>query len=195
MKEIWKDIPDYEGLYQISNLGRVKSLDRITRNGNGNFTKKGRILKNIINNKGYYYVHLKKEGSNKKIYVHRLVAQAFIPNKNNKEEVNHIDCNPANNKVDNLEWVTHKENMGYMAKLGHSNKTGKWLEKIRCNNIMNGKKVLQIDCNTKKIIKTFKTIQSVKEDGFLPSSVCHCCKGIRKKHKGYIWRYANDRDS
>lgn len=109
MQEIWKDIKGFESFYQVSNLGNVKSLDRyiLYSNGTRHFHS-GKILTPTLNKYGYYYVHLKKEGSNKKIYVHRLVAQAFIPNKNNKEEVNHIDCNPANNKVDNLEWVTHK---------------------------------------------------------------------------------------
>lgn len=195
MQEIWKPIKEYENLYMISNLGKVKSLDRITQNGSGKFIKKGRLLKNHINNKGYEYMYLKDRERIKKVYVHRLVAQAFIPNPNNKKEVNHIDCNPLNNKVNNLEWVSHKENMAYMSKLGRSNKTGEWLEKIKQKNIENGKSVLQIDPNTNEIINIFKTIQSVKENGYRQGDVCRCCKGIRKKHKGFIWRYINDRDS
>ena len=195
MQEIWKPVKEYENLYMISNLGKVRSLDRITRNGRGDFIKKGKILTNINNNMGYEYVRLKDKNESKKFYIHRLVAQAFIPNPNNKKEVNHIDCNPLNNRVDNLEWVSHKENMAYMSKLGRSNKTGEWLEKIKQKNIDNGKSVLQIDPNTNEIINTFKTIQSVKENGYRPGDVCKCCKGIRKKHKGYIWRYANDRNS
>lgn len=195
MEEIWKPVKEYENLYMISNLGKVRSLDRITRNGRGDFIKKGKMLTNIINNMGYEYVMLKGENESKKFYIHRLVAQAFIPNPNNKKEVNHIDCNPLNNRVDNLEWVSHKENMAYMSKLGRSNKTGDWLEKIKQKNISRAKSVLQIDPNTNEIINTFKTIHSVKGYGFLPSSVCTCCKNKRGTHKGYIWRYANDRNS
>lgn len=97
MQEIWKDIVGYEGLYQVSNMGRVRSL------------KRNIILKptSDMNGKGYYFVNLKR-GNPKKI--HRLVAKAFIPNPDNKPEVNHIDGNTKNNKIDNLEWCTHQEN-------------------------------------------------------------------------------------
>ena len=106
-KEIWKDIKGYEGIYQISNLGNVKSLQRIDSN---NHLVKEKILKSSSNGigKGYLWVKLGRKGKKEKI--HRLVAKAFIPNPNNKKEVNHIDGNTHNNKVDNLEWVTHKEN-------------------------------------------------------------------------------------
>lgn len=195
MQEIWKPVKEYENLYMISNLGKVKSLDRITKNGRGEFLKKGKILTNNINNMGYEYLYLKDGGRNRKVYVHRLVASAFIPNPNNKKEVNHIDCNPLNNKADNLEWVSHKENMAYMSKLGRSNKTGQWLEKIKKKNISRAKSVLQIDSNTNEILNIYKTMQSVKNKGFDPCSVCMCCKGYRQTHKGYIWRYVDDRNT
>ena len=195
MEEIWKPVKEWEDFYLVSNLGRVKSLNRITRNGSGLFLKKGRLLKNHINNKGYEYLYLKNKEKKKKMYVHRLVAMSFIPNPNNKKEVNHIDCNPLNNNVFNLEWVTHKENMSYMSKLGRSNKTGEWLNKIKEKNVANGKKVAQLDVKTNKVIKIFETIQSVKNDGFRPGDVCRCCKKIRATHKGYKWRYVNDRNS
>lgn len=191
--EVWKPIREYENLYIVSNLGKVKSLDRITKNGRGYFLKKGKLLKNNINNKGYEYLYLRDKNRSKKVYVHRLVAEAFIPNPRNKKEVNHIDCNPLNNKLNNLEWVSHKENMAYMSKLGRSNKTGEWLKKIKQKNISRAKKVLQIDSQTKEIINVFETINSVKYKGFSPSSVCNCCKGVTKKYRNYIWRYADDR--
>lgn len=100
--EIWRDIPNYEGLYQISNLGRVKSL-------NFNKTK----IRKTQSKKRYITVNLSKDGKTKYYLVHRLVAEAFIPNPNNYPCVNHKDENPSNNHVDNLEWCTHEYNMSY----------------------------------------------------------------------------------
>ena len=101
--EEWRDIKGYEGLYQVSNLGRVKSL------GN-NKTRKEKILKPETIN-GYLRVCLFKERKGKHILVHRLVADAFIPNMDNKPYIDHIDGNPNNNIINNLRWCTHNENM------------------------------------------------------------------------------------
>jgi len=108
-QEIWKDIKDYEGIYQVSNLGKVKSLDRIDSGGR---FRPEKILKQN-NNKGYLKVTLCKNKSVKYPNVHRLVALAFIPNPDNKLQVNHKDENKKNNCVDNLDWVTAKENANY----------------------------------------------------------------------------------
>lgn len=109
MEEIWRDIKDYEGMYQVSNLGRVKCLDRIDSAGRKRY---GRILK-LWNSRGYLQVGLSINSKGKKFSVHRLVAQAFIKNPNNKLEVNHKDEDKTNNRVDNLEWVTSKENSNW----------------------------------------------------------------------------------
>ena len=98
MKEIWKDIDGFEELYQISNFGRV-------------FSKRRNKVMKLNSRKNYLRVGFNKDGIYYCFQVHRLVAQAFIPNPDNKEEVNHIDCNKQNNVVSNLEWVTHEENM------------------------------------------------------------------------------------
>lgn len=104
--EIWKDIKGYEGLYQVSNMGRIKSL------GN-NKTRKEKILSLKPSNDGYIRVYLCKNGKQKPFSVHRLVAQAFLPNPDNLPEVNHIDENKENNHVKNLEWCDRKYNMNY----------------------------------------------------------------------------------
>ena len=110
MEEIWKDIKGYEGLYQISNLGRIKSLPRTNKNRK---VKKETMKVFTKLPKGYLKVGLNKEGKTKYCFVHRLVAEHFIPNLENKPCVNHKDCNTSNNCVENLEWVTHKENNSY----------------------------------------------------------------------------------
>lgn len=101
--EIWKDVKDFEGLYQISNTGKVRSLKRNNTNG--------KILKSAFNYKGYEVVYFSKNNKKYVRKIHRLVAESFIPNLNHKEQVNHIDGNKANNNVDNLEWCTCRENI------------------------------------------------------------------------------------
>lgn len=116
MSEVWKDIDGYEGMYQVSSLGRVRSLDRVLvmSNGRERFYK-GKILNPVVHTGGYLYVSL---GRGNKRFIHRLVAQAFIPNPDNLPEVNHKDGNKENNDYRNLEWVTPSDNQR------HSKETG-----------------------------------------------------------------------
>lgn len=121
MQEIWKDIKDYEGYYQVSNLGNVRSIDRYVENGNHTQFRNGKEKRQWKNTDGYLIVKLSKNNRNVNIPVHMLVAQTFIDNRtyNDGWEVNHKDSNRINNNVNNLEWVTHKENIEHAAKKGH----------------------------------------------------------------------------
>ena len=108
-KEIWKPVKDYEESYEVSNYGNVRSVDRMVKCLNGFEKRKGKVLKQSKNSSGYYVVNL----SRKSKLVHRLVAEAFIPNPNNLPIINHKDENPSNNNVDNLEWCTYRYNNMY----------------------------------------------------------------------------------
>ncbi|MDY2883057.1 MAG: NUMOD4 domain-containing protein [Romboutsia timonensis] len=131
MEEVWKDIKGFEEIYQVSNFGRVKSLLRKRRNRNGYFYIKEKILKQSINTYGYLQVCLYNNCERSVKRVHRLVAETFIPNPSNKPEVNHIDGNKTNNKIDNLEWVTSKENITHAFKIGLRTVTEEQKTKLR----------------------------------------------------------------
>jgi len=117
MKEIWKDVQGYEGIYEISNFGRVKSIERKSFNGKGFYDRKEYIMENHLNRMGYLYVHLCKNNMGRTIAVHRLVGKHFVEKVDNKTHLNHIDGNKLNNNVNNLEWVTPKENGEHAARL------------------------------------------------------------------------------
>lgn len=126
-EEVWKVYPKYPWI-EASNLGRVRTKDRtvIRSDGRKQFVK-GRVLKQWKSNSGYMLVSFCANGKQVKLLVHRIIAITFIPNPNNYPEVNHIDCDRANNRLDNLEWCTHQENITYSNKLGHlvNNNPGK----------------------------------------------------------------------
>lgn len=112
--EVWKDVLDYEGHYQVSSLGRVKSVERIVLVKSGTRLIHERILKSeVCKSTGYAYVNLHKDGKLKHCTVHRLVALAFVDNPNNLPMVNHKDENRLNNSADNLEWITNEDNLSY----------------------------------------------------------------------------------
>lgn len=183
MKEEWKDIEGYEGLYQISNLGRVKSLERIVPLKNG----RKRVQYELIRKpkkayKGYLQVDLWKNHKCSVKRINRLVAIAFIPNPENKPEVNHIDGNKENNRIDNLEWVTGKENMR------HAIKTGLWnKEKIKKKSY---KKVIQYD-DDNNLIKVWNSTLDIINyyDIKYTSHLYDCINGKRQHYMNCKWRY------
>lgn len=190
--EIWKDIENYEGYYQISNLGRLKSLERnIPRVNNGkivNYIQKERIIKLTKNGKdGYFKVYLRKNNTYKRFYIHRLVARYFLKDGTEKYNdksfnVNHKDGIKTNNKKDNLEWVTRSENSI------HSYYTLNNKVKNNVDNIYPKRKVLQLDKNTLKEINRFESIKEAKEKTKVNHISC-VCRGTRKTAGRYIWRY------
>ena len=114
MNEEWRPIEGYEGLYEVSNLGRVRSLDMYVKSRYGNYRlHKGKVLSPTKDRYGYLTVTLNCNGKSKTIKIHRLVAQAFLPNPDNLPQVNHRDENPSNDNVDNLEWCNAKYNSNY----------------------------------------------------------------------------------
>lgn len=168
MEEQWKDIFGYEGLYQISNYGRVKSLKY----------GKEEILKPIKDKKGYLHVHLRKDGMEKHHRIHRLVANAFIPNEDLfKTDINHKDENKENNVWSNLEWCDKTYNNNY----GGRNKGIA---------ISLSKQVQQYSKDGKTLIKTFQSTMEIQRQlGFANTHISECCLGKQKTAYNYVWKY------
>lgn len=180
-KEIWKDIPNYEGLYQISNFGNIRSIGRTIEHKTcygGFYHIKGKLLKPKIEKDGYYRICLIKNGQKKFHRINRLVAQTFIPNPNNYLIVNHKDENKLNNKVSNLEWCTQKYNVNY----------GDGINKSKTKRSV---KINQYNLNG-DYIKTWNTMNDAIRYYNNNTQICQCCKGKRNDACGYKWKYADD---
>lgn len=191
-EEVWKDIEGYEGVYQVSTYGRVKSLDRYILKSDGvtSFVK-GRILVLAIDKDGYTRIGLCVSNIKKYVYIHRLVAQTFILNPNNLPKINHKDMSPnikegvpVNNYVENLEWCTNQYNNTYGNRLEKFSKTMRERKHIN-----GGRTVYQYDLDY-NLIKVWNTVLSIeKELGFCESSIRRCCYAKIKQCYGYIWSY------
>lgn len=180
MQEIWVSIPNTNDNYQVSNLGNVRSRHNKYKH---RIDEKYHLLKPYFTKKGYLSVSIKEHNTNRP--VHRLVAQAFIPNHDNKPQVNHINGIKTDNRVENLEWCTNKENAI------HAVKNGLW-DKQR---YVNRKPVIQYDMSF-NIIRTWDSAEEAQRVLGVKhiSSVCNRDK-YRHTAGGYIWRYVNDRNS
>lgn len=192
MGEEWKVIPGFD-LYEVSNYGRIKCHDREKRNNHGIILIKEHYLKPQDNGCGYGKVQLKQDGKRQRFYIHRLVASAFIPNPENKPFINHLDNNPMNNHVSNLAWCTQKENVDWMIKQGRNKRTQEWLDNLHKAQERDYKPVIATNVISGEVLY-FASVNSTKEHNFTCSSVVKCCKGERKIHKGYTWRYANTKE-
>ena len=176
MIEIWKDIKDYEGYYQVSNFGKVKSLNRKIWNGKGFYISKEIILKSGITKKGYLHVVLCNEGKRKTCIIHRIVAKAFLLNSNNLPEIDHLDNDGTNNYLNNLEWVTYSENRKRM-----------YQRDKRKSAVM--KKVFQFDLNNNLITEYESSYEAERKTKIKNTNICKCCKNKRKSAGGFIWKY------
>ena len=192
LNEIWKDIKNYEDLYQVSNYGRVKRLG--VYRTSARYYKKGRyyptkIMTSSIGKHCYCYVQLfDYSGSFKTIRIHRLVAEAFIPNPKNKPQVNHKDGNKENNKIDNLEWCTNGENGKHA-----------WDNNLRTKNFGKdnyiSRKVLQYTSD-KKLIKEWDCIKDISRSlGYNYGYIIACCQRKYKLGHNFIWRYKEEIDN
>ncbi len=175
--EVWKDVLGYEGLYQVSNKGNVRSVAR--KNSIGRKCG-GRMLKPIPHTNGYPQVSLYKNGIAKTKKIHRLVVEAFIPNPNNLPEVNHLDEVKDNNELSNLEWCTREYNNN------HGTRNERVSQKL-------SKKVRAVNVETGEVI-TFNSTQEAGRKGYIQSVVAEACRGVYNTgegnlYRGYEWYY------
>lgn len=165
-RETWKPVKDFEGLYEVSNYGEVKSYHHC---------KEGKLL-SPGKSKGYLKVDLSKNGVRKSLKIHRLVYETFVGEIPPKWDVNHLDENKENNRVENLEACSHGDNM-------------RWGTGIARMAAAQSKAVEAIDKVTGKVVYIFPSIAEAGRQGFHSGNITQCCRGKVKSHKGFIWRY------
>lgn len=193
MEEVWRWIKGYENMYQISNFGKVRSVDRFVYcevSPNKLQHVAGKTLKIKTDKKGYSVVYLSKDGKQKVGKIHRLVAQMFIPNPNNLPQVNHKDGCKSNNHVDNLEWCTNSYNQkhawasGLQPSYEESNGRGR-----------PARPVAMLDLLTRSVLRTFETLASAgRETGINQYNIRSVCIGTRNQAGGYGWKFINKGD-
>lgn len=176
--EVWKPVIGYEGLYEISSFGRVKALAKFLNGKNGSKRLINEfVMKQNKHRRGYYTIGLWKNGVFKRYFVHRLVAEAFLPNPESLPQVNHKDENKTNNCVENLEWCDCIYNNNY----------GSVRERI---GLSNGKTVLQISMNG-DLVNSFPSVkEAARVLSLQQANISKVCRGERRSAGGYKWAYA-----
>lgn len=186
-KEEWKPIEGYEGLYEVSNYGRVRSLDRtltinVPNKGVLTYLRKGAYKKQNYHRDGYPMVTLSDNKKRKTFLVHRLVACAFVPNPNQLNEVNHIDENKSNNHSSNLEWVTRMQNIHH----------GTGIDRMKKNTIHRWQPVVQMTMDGSFVKRWDSIIHASKALHISHCCIVNACRGKYKYSHGFRWRYANE---
>ena len=186
--EVWKDVKGYEGIYQVSNLGRVKSLSRLITYSDGrSYQSKEKVLSSPLSSDGYPHVHFKVKDDDRTVKVHRLVAEAFVDNPNNYSEINHIDEVKHNNIFSNLEWCTRKQNMNHGTIieriLRHPNRI-KTLEESK-------RPIIAINIETGNEIR-FSSVSEADKRGFKRRNIWSAINGNDLSHKNHVWLYEKD---
>ena len=174
--EEWRDIEGHEGRYQVSDWGMVRSLDRYVEGHKGSrYFKKGKMLALAKDRDGYMITSLGKYFPNQK--VHKLVAKAFIPNPENKPEVGHWDCNPSNNKVENLYWCTRPENMGHP------------MTRERIRNTKSLKPVIQMTLDDEIVMEYESLHEMHRQTNYSRWAVGEVCNGNMNTYKRFKWKW------
>lgn len=176
MEEVWKPVIGFEGFYEASNLGRVRSLDREVDSKAGSVRIiKGKVLKPVMHRNGYLQIHLCKEGKHKWFSVHRLVYAAFCGTIPSGMQVNHIDECKTNNRLENLNLMTHKENNNFGTRTERAAKA-------------QSKPVVAFD-EAGNVVLEFSSTMEAGRNGFHQGALSLCCRGKLKHHRGYRWKY------
>lgn len=195
MNEIWKDVKDYEGLYEISNFGKIRSKDRVVyQENNGSICKhlyKGKILKCKKEKNNYIRVRLSKNGKATTKSLHRIVAEAFIPHTIENNIVTHLDNNPSNNIVNNLEWTTYKGNMQYAAKQGRMKFNPKNLKKAQ-ESLKKPVIAIDKDGNEYEFSSQVEAAKKLKCNRKHIGSICKNKYGY-KSSNGYKFKYKEEK--
>ena len=195
MNEIWKPIKGYEGYYEASTLGNIRSVDRfILSTANILHTehkqlRKGRVLRQGDGRKGYKIVVLQKEGRKHTFYTHRVIATTFIDNPDNKPCIDHINGIYTDNRAENLRWVTQKENINNPNTIGKNIATLRRNAKNRCK----AKTILQLDKDSLEVIQEILPKSSYFKDmGYVRAYITSACRNRKKNAYGYKWAFKDD---